>query len=341
MTCDVLNAFPTAPTKEKVWCVAGAEFGSRMGLVIEIQRAMYGLAGSARAFADFLADSIKRLGFEPSRADPDLLVKSTDYGYGYIATHVDDVIVVSKNPEEYVALIEQEFALQNIESEPFYYLGTSLKRIQDGRVMMNSTKYIKESIQKYESKYNITIAKEPTPMKVASRPESDMSPLLDVAEHKEFQHIIGLDQWMVLTGRIDITYAISSLARYAAGPREGHLKMAREILGYLKKFPKKGIVMDPRPPTIDISTNASDRQVYEEFTHQYKYYKEELDLYFPDPTINELDIAVFCDSDHAYDLVTGRSITGLIAFVGSTSVYWKSKRQTNVQTSTFGAEFMA
>ena len=37
--------------------------------------------------------------------------------------------------------------------------------------------------------------------------------------------------------------------------------------------------------------------------------------------------------------MTGRSITGILAFVGSTPVYWKSKRQTSVHTSTFGAEF--
>ena len=50
---------------------------------------------------------------------------------------------------------------------------------------------------------------------------------------------------------------------------------------------------------------------------------------------------MFCDADHGHDLVTGRSITGILAFVGSTPVHWKSTRQTAVQTSTFGAEFMA
>ena len=34
-------------------------------------------------------------------------------------------------------------------------------------------------------------------------------------------------------------------------------------------------------------------------------------------------------------------ISGIIRFVGSTPVIWTSKRQTSVQTSTFGAEFVA
>ena len=153
MTADVGNAFPTAPNQEKVWCTAGPEFGDRQGCKIEIQRAMYGLAGSSRAFADFLSDTISRLGFKPSRADPDLWIKKSEHGYDFIATHVDDLIVVAKKPQEYIANIEQEYALQNIESEPSYYLGTSLKRIEDGRIIMNSETYIKESIRKYETKY--------------------------------------------------------------------------------------------------------------------------------------------------------------------------------------------
>ena len=118
MTCDISNAFPTAPNSEKVYAVAGEAFGERKGCIVEIQRALYGLAGSARAFADFLTDSLIRLGFVPSRADPDLWLKETEYDYDYIATHVDDLIVVSKNPQEYISIIEQEFALRNIELDP-------------------------------------------------------------------------------------------------------------------------------------------------------------------------------------------------------------------------------
>ena len=36
MTADVGNAFPTAPNQEKVWCVAGDEFGDRKGCKVEI-----------------------------------------------------------------------------------------------------------------------------------------------------------------------------------------------------------------------------------------------------------------------------------------------------------------
>ena len=148
-----------------------------------------------------------------------------------------------------------------------------------------------------------------------------------------------MGQWLILTRRIGIAFAISSLSRFASAPREGHLTLARKVLGYLKKYNNKGILINPQPPTI--KKNGPTEVKYKDFTHQYKYYKEELDPGFPEPAIPELDINIFSDSDHAHDVVTGRSITGLLAFVGSTPVYWKSKRQTLVHTSTFGAEFTA
>ena len=340
MTCDISNAFPTAPNSEKVWAVAGDEFDDKKGCRVEVQRALYGLAGSARAFADFLADTLIRIGFQPSRADPDLWIKENEEGYDYIATHVDDVIVASKNPQQYISLIEQEYALRNIEVDPSYYLGARLTKRPDGKILMNMDEYCKEIIRKYENKHDITLKKENLPIPAESHPEMDTSDILNPEEHKEYQHIIGVGQWLVIRGRIDITYAISSLSRFATCPRKGHLTLARKILGYLKKYPKKGILIDPTPPIIQ-ENPQTPREKFEEFGHQYQYFEEELDPKFPKPKVKELDITIFCDADHAHDLVTGRSITGIIAFVGSTPVYWKSTRQTSVQTSTFGSEFTA
>jgi hypothetical protein len=56
---------------------------------------------------------------------------------------------------------------------------------------------------------------------------------------------------------------------------------------------------------------------------------------------DELAITVFVDSDHAHDKVTRRSVTGILIMVGRTPVFFSSKRQGSVETSTYGAEFCA
>ena len=57
--------------------------------------------------------------------------------------------------------------------------------------------------------------------------------------------------------------------------------------------------------------------------------------------MKELQISIFVDSNHGHDKITGKSVTGIIVFVGRTPIYWESKRQSSVQTSIFGAEFIS
>lgn len=54
-----------------------------------------------------------------------------------------------------------------------------------------------------------------------------------------------------------------------------------------------------------------------------------------------MEVTIFVDANHGHDQVTGKSVTGVIIFVGRTPIQYFSKRQGSVQTSTFGAEFVA
>ena len=52
-------------------------------------------------------------------------------------------------------------------------------------------------------------------------------------------------------------------------------------------------------------------------------------------------ITVYKDADHAHDLVTRRSVSGVLLFLNNTPVKWVSKRQKTVETSTYGSELVA
>ena len=132
MAGDIGNAFPTAPNIEKVWTIAGPEFWDQAGSVIEIMRALYGLSTASRSFHEFLADFLRRMGFTASRADPDLWYRKSDdyHGYDYIATHVDDLLIAAKDPSKYMASLEQEFYVRNIEYSPSYYRGFNITLVK-------------------------------------------------------------------------------------------------------------------------------------------------------------------------------------------------------------------
>ena len=52
-------------------------------------------------------------------------------------------------------------------------------------------------------------------------------------------------------------------------------------------------------------------------------------------------IRAYGDADHAGNIITRRSRTGFIIYLNNAPVYWLSKRQTGIETSSFGSEFMA
>ena len=68
-------------------------------------------------------------------------------------------------------------------------------------------------------------------------------------------------------------------------------------------------------------------KLVEYFREEYPKAMEEIDEYLPPPLVDELAITMFVDSDHTYDKVTRRSITGIIMLVGRNTVFYYSKQQ--------------
>ena len=61
----------------------------------------------------------------------------------------------------------------------------------------------------------------------------------------------------------------------------------------------------------------------------------------PTPKGKGMMMTLFVNSDHAGDKVTCRSRTGYVVFLQNSPITWFSKKQSSVETSTFGSEFMA
>jgi hypothetical protein len=55
----------------------------------------------------------------------------------------------------------------------------------------------------------------------------------------------------------------------------------------------------------------------------------------------EVDLRLFVDSDHAGEQFTRRSRTGFVTYLNMAPIVWFSKRQPTVESSVFGAEFVA
>jgi hypothetical protein len=74
LACDIQNAYLTAECREKIYVMAGPEFGSEQGKVMIMRKALYGLRTSGVAFRAHLAETLYDLSYAPTRADPDVWI---------------------------------------------------------------------------------------------------------------------------------------------------------------------------------------------------------------------------------------------------------------------------
>jgi hypothetical protein len=72
MACDIQNAYLNAPTKEKLYTVAGREFGENAGWPVLIVWALSGLWSSGARFRDHVSATLRDAGYTSCKADPDV-----------------------------------------------------------------------------------------------------------------------------------------------------------------------------------------------------------------------------------------------------------------------------
>eukprot|EP00980_Cylindrotheca_fusiformis_P018127 scaffold5838_cov169-Cylindrotheca_fusiformis.AAC.1 len=132
------NAYLSAPCREKIYCVAGPEFGSDVGkTMVVVKKALYGLKSSGASFRAMLAQTIYDIGYRPSKADPDVWMRpatkpdGTRY-YEYVLCYVDDVISISGNPMEAIEGIKAVFKLKDDDKAevPAMYLGAGVDQVK-------------------------------------------------------------------------------------------------------------------------------------------------------------------------------------------------------------------
>ena len=96
------------------------------------------------------------------------------------------------------------------------------------------------------------------------------------------------------------------------------------------------MVFDPSYPDIE-----QDQFVSYDWQRFYGDVKEVIPEDCPEPMGKPVDLRMMVDADFAGDKAIRRSRTGFFIFVNSAPIAWSSKRQATVESSVFGAEFVA
>ena len=108
------NAYLNDPTKEKIFFYVGHKWKYDQGKVVIIVRALYGLKYSALSWRNHIYDIlVNHLGFQSYLANPSFWFEAATYKifneyYTYIIVYVDDLLIVEKDSQKYMAMLQSK-----------------------------------------------------------------------------------------------------------------------------------------------------------------------------------------------------------------------------------------
>ena len=173
------------------------------------------------------------------------------------------------------------------------YLGVEIHRQQNG-MFLSQQAYIQKLLDKFQMRgCNST--------RLPIDPKMQLSCSMGTPKTNlgQYRSLVGSLIYLSHT-RPDISYAVSSLARYMQDPETAHLQAAKKVLRYLSGTEDHGILLD----------SSSDATLYS-----------------------------YADVDWGKDIDTRRSISGTLHRIGDSSIAWTSKMQPTVSLSSIEAEY--
>ena len=310
---DVATAFLVPPIKEEVYMLPPpGDHGITVppGHALLLQRCLYGLKQSGRAWHKNIDATLRRMGFAPSSADPCLYVQKDDQGVvsAAIAIYVDDCVIAApaSDQADIIAALKSHYKMTG--GDPLHwFLGVRVKQDSAAHtVSLDQAAYAADILKRMnmsECKPVSTPAESRLPV-ISEEPDQEEQDRM-LAFATPYRRVVGALLYLSGCTRPDITFVVNHLARFMAAPRLAHWQLLRRCCRYLQGTLNYGIL----------------------------YRREEENMHMP--------LAGFSDADWAGDVETRRSTSGMVFMMAGAAISWRSKSQKTVALSTCEAELMA
>ena len=251
---DVKNAFLHGELEEEVYMKIppGHPLCGDPSRVCKLNKSIYGLKQSPRAWHAKLSSTLEDLGFTRSSADSSLYVQTGQTEKLMVLIYVDDLIITGSNADSIAALkkkLQGKFPVKDL-GPLKYFLGIEVATSRKG-LFLNQRKYTIDLLRD-SNMLNSKPANTPFDSKLQLDKLGDP---LDSPNY--YQKLVGKLIYLTIT-RPDISFAVSLVSQYMHAPTVVHLCMVKRILRYLKKTIGRGIVMRRNGHTDIIGFSDSD-----------------------------------------------------------------------------------
>jgi hypothetical protein len=305
---DIKNAYLNGEIDTDIYMKqpVGFEDPRYPDMVWALQKGLYGLKQAGNIWNAAIHEYILELGFK--RTSANLCVYTISFKEGdrmIIAIHVDDFLVATREVhfQWLVKAMEQRYSITYHKAD--LCLEIKIERDGSGGYNISQQHYLEELLKEL----NMQDCKPST----TSMSKGEVNALtagdtegkkLDTNSHALYCQIVGKLMYAMVETRPDLAYTLSVLGRFAAAPDTYYMALAKHTLAYVKA------------------------------TINYRlHYKRGSGSATP-------ILTGYVNSDYA-NSDDRKSTTGVCFFIDDSLIYWCSKRQSTVATSTTVAEYFA
>jgi hypothetical protein len=262
---DVNNAFTESTLKEEIYMAAPPGMDVPPGCVLKVLRSLYGLKQAARDWNQSCIGSLQKMGFIQTDADPCLL-RHPEKGI-LILVYVDDILIGAKQMDN-INWFKKHFGeIYKIKDlgEVNKILGVQVIRDRKNKtITLDQSHYTKDLLSRHgmdkEKANPISIPLNGYDLLKPAGPQDKR------ADQKEYQKIIGGLIYLAILTRPDIAFSIGRLSQYLLDPLEGHFKLLKSLIRYLRsttdlglEFNAKGMQQLVGYSDLDYAMDKTDR----------------------------------------------------------------------------------
>ncbi|KAL5831145.1 hypothetical protein ACOSQ4_016499 [Xanthoceras sorbifolium] len=236
---DVQNAFLHGDLHEVVYMEPPPGL-RRQGehTVCRLNKSLYGLKQASRNWFSTFSDTIRKAGYQQSKADYSLFTKTQGTSFTAILIYVDDILLTGNDLHEMERL--KRFLLKRFRIKDLgnlkYFLGIEFSRSRKG-IFMSQRKYALDILQ---DSGLLGACPNNFPMEQNLKLTPTDGVLLN--DPTKYRRLVGRLIYLTVT-RPDIVYSVRTLSQFMQEPRIPHWDAAIRILKYIKGTPGQGLLL--------------------------------------------------------------------------------------------------
>ena len=203
-------------------------------LVYKLKKSLYGLKQSGNLWNNLLHDFLIKNLFKQSLADYCVYTKSEGQNKIILIIFVDDIIIAANNSNilnETKIMLIKKFKMGDLYILN-YFLGIEFTCYNDS-ISMSQTNYLVKILEKFKM-FDCKNKSYPCELSLNKDMITVDSRQLDEKEHKIFRSIVGSLIYVMTGTRPDLSFIVTKLSQYLTCPNEYHLKLAKNVLRYIK-----------------------------------------------------------------------------------------------------------